>query len=127
MPHECIYGNELVYQRGKWFAIIPVQVEETPTSNSGAIPLDTGNRAFLIGYDGSSILEIGILDIGRLNRSHLDNLLSRAALSPSKRQRHLMRKAALRIRERVRLLVLNLAIFQPSIPNGNPDFCPSLL
>jgi putative transposase len=110
MPTECIYGTELVYQRGKWFACIPERVEETPTSNSGVIALDPGNRAFFTGYDGTSVLEIGQGDIGRINRlcSHLDKLLSRAALSPSKRQRHTMRKAANRMRERTRCLVKDL-------------------
>ncbi len=110
MLTECIYGTELVYQRGKWFACIPVRVEETPTSNSGVIALDPGNRAFLTGYDGENILEVGQGDIGRINRlcSHLDNLLSRAAKSCVKRQRHKMRKAANRMRERINCLVKDL-------------------
>lgn len=110
MPDECIYGTELVYSRGKWFACIPVLVEAIPTSNSGVIALDPGNRAFLTGYDGENILEIGQGDIGRINRlcSHLDNLLSRAALSSSKRQRYKMKKAANRIRERISSLVKDL-------------------
>jgi putative transposase len=110
IPAECPYGTELVYARGKWFACIPVRVEETPTLNSGVIALDPGNRAFLTGYDGASVLEIGQGDIGRINRlcSHLDNLLSRATLSPSKRQRYKMRKAANRIRERISSLVKDL-------------------
>ena len=110
MPTECIYGTELVLSRGKWFACIPVRVEETSTSNSGVIALDPGNRAFFTGYDGQNVLEIGQGDIGRINRlcSHLDNLLSRATLSPSKRQRYKMRKAANRMRERISCLVKDL-------------------
>ena len=110
MPTECLYGTELVYQRGKWFACIPMRVEETPTSNSSVIALDPGNRAFLTGYDGENVLEIGQGDIGRINRlcSHLDSLLIRASTSPIKRQRHKMRKAAHRIRERISCLVKDL-------------------
>lgn len=110
MPTACIYGTELVYARGKWFACIPVRVEETSTSNSGVIALDPGNRAFLTGYDGEHVLEVGQGDIGRINRLclHLDNLLSRAALSTSKRQRHKMRKAANRMREQISCLVKDL-------------------
>jgi putative transposase len=69
-----------------------------------------GNRAFLTGYDGENVLEIGKGDIGRINRlcSHLDNLLSRAALSKNKRQRYLMRKAATRMRTRIQSLVKDL-------------------
>jgi putative transposase len=110
MPSECIYGTELVLSRGKWFACIPVRAEEAPTSNSSVVALDPGNRAFLTGYDGENLLEVGQGDIGRINRlcSHLDNLLSRATLSPSKRQRHKMRKAANRMRERISCLVKDL-------------------
>jgi transposase len=69
-----------------------------------------GNRAFLTGYDGENVLEIGKGDLGRINRfcSHLDNLLSRAALSKNKRQRYLMRKAATRMRTRIQHLVKDL-------------------
>jgi putative transposase len=110
LPTECIYGTELVYQRGKWFACIPVRVEETFTSNSGVIALDPGNRAFFTCYDGEKVLEVGQGDIGRINRlcSHLDHLLSRGTTSPSKGQRHQMRKAAHRIRERIGCLVKDL-------------------
>ncbi|MGE5656311.1 MAG: RNA-guided endonuclease InsQ/TnpB family protein [Actinomycetota bacterium] len=110
IPSECIYGTELVYSRGKWFACIPIRVEEKTTSKDGVIALDPGNRAFLTGYDGRSVLEVGQGDIGRINRlcSHLDNLLSRAATSKSKRQRYKMRKAANRIRERISCLVKDL-------------------
>jgi putative transposase len=110
MPVTCIYGTELVYQRGKWFACIPVRVEETLTTNNGVITLDPGNRAFLTGYDGENVLEVGQGDIGRINRlcSHLDNLLGRAAKSPSKRQRHKMRHAANHMRERISGLVKDL-------------------
>ncbi len=110
MPAECIYGTELVFRRGKWFACIPVRVEETKLPNHRVIALDPGNRAFLTGYDGENVLEIGRGDIGRINRlcSHLDRLLSRASLSKSKRQRYLMRKAANRIREKISCLVKDL-------------------
>ncbi|MGE5655013.1 MAG: RNA-guided endonuclease InsQ/TnpB family protein, partial [Actinomycetota bacterium] len=110
IPSECIYGAELVYSRGKWFACIPIRVEEKTTSSNGVIALDPGNRAFLTGYDGRSVWEVGQGDIGCINRlcSHLDNLLSRAATSKSKRQRYKMRKAANRIRERISCLVKDL-------------------
>ncbi|MBD2544798.1 MULTISPECIES: hypothetical protein [Planktothricoides] len=110
MPTECIYGTELVDQRGKWLACIPVRVTETSSLNTGVMALDPGNRAFLTGYDGDGILEVGRGDIGRINRlcSHLDHLLSRAALSKSKRKLYLMIKAANLLRERISGLVKDL-------------------
>lgn len=110
MPSNCQYGTELVYQRGKWFACIPEVVDVLPTGSERVIALDPGNRAFLTGYDGENVLEIGKGDIGRINRFclHLDNLLSRASQSQNKRQRYLMRKAANRMREKIQNLVKDL-------------------
>ncbi|WP_293139477.1 transposase [Okeania sp. SIO3I5] len=110
IPHNCDYGTELVYQRGQWFACFPQYIEPTTTGSDKVIALDPGNRAFLTGYDGENVLEIGKGDIGRLNRlcSHLDNLLSRAALSKNQRQRYQMRKAATRMRSKIQQLVKDL-------------------
>lgn len=110
IPRNCDYGTELVYQRGQWFACFPSYIKPTTTGSDKVIALDPGNRAFLTGYDGENVLEIGKGDIGRINRlcSHLDNLLSRAALSKNKRQRYLMRKAATRMRTRIQYLVKDL-------------------
>lgn len=110
IPRNCDYGTELVYQRGQWFACFPQYIDPTTTGSDKVIALDPGNRAFLTGYDGENVLEIGKGDIGRINRlcSHLDNLLSRAALSKNKRQRYQMRKAAARMRSRIQYLVKDL-------------------
>ncbi|WP_293104012.1 transposase [Moorena sp. SIO3I6] len=110
LPSQSEYGTELVYQRGKWYGCFPAHVETEPTKQERVIALDPGNRAFLTGYDGENVLEIGKGDIGRINRlcSHLDQLLSRATKSPFKRQRHKMRKAADRIREKIQCLVKDL-------------------
>lgn len=110
IPRNCDYGTELVYQRGHWFACFPQYIEPKTTDSHRVIALDPGNRAFLTGYDGENVLEIGKGDIGRINRlcSHLDNLLSRVALSKNKRQRYLMRKAASQMRTRIQHLVKDL-------------------
>lgn len=76
-------------------------------SSNRVIALDPGNRVFMTGYDGENVFEIGKNDIGRINRlcSHLDNLMSKIAKSPVKRQRFKMRKASMRIRQRIQNLV----------------------
>ncbi|NER01669.1 MAG: transposase [Okeania sp. SIO3C4] len=109
IPIESIYGTELVYQRGRWFACFPQFVEILPTGSNRVIALDPGNRTFLTGFDGENILEIGKGDIGRINRlcSHLDNLISRMS-SSSKRQRYKMRKAADRMRAKIQAIVKDL-------------------
>lgn len=110
IPRNCDDGTELVYQRGQWFACFPQYIEPTTTGSVRVIALDPGNRAFLTGSDGENVLEIGRGDIGRINRlcSHLDNLLSRAALSKNKRQRYQLRKAATMMRNRIQQLVKDL-------------------
>ncbi|MGK7902757.1 MAG: hypothetical protein AB4352_15375 [Hormoscilla sp.] len=76
LPEKCVYGTELLYQRGQWFACFPSYVPVVSTGSDKVIALDPGNRTFLTGYDGENILEIGKGDIGRLTRLclHLDKL-----------------------------------------------------
>lgn len=109
-PKECAYGTQLIYQKGKWYGCFPEVKVVRPVSTDKVIALDPGNRTFLTGFDGETILEIGKNDIGRINRlcSHLDQLISKIAKSPIKRQRYKMRKAAHRIRERIQSLVKDL-------------------
>lgn len=110
IPINCEYGTKLIYSRGKWFACFPVVKEDIPTTKNKVIALDPGNRSFLTGYDGESILEVGKNDIGRINRlcSHLDQLISKLTTSPYKQQRKKMRKASYRLRERIQNLVKDL-------------------
>lgn len=110
LPTNCNYGTQLVYQKGKWYGCFPIYKEETNTANSKVIALDPGNRSFLTGYDGDTILEVGKKDIGRVNRlcTHLGQLMSEIAKSNSKRQRYKMRKAAQRIRNKIQNLVNDL-------------------
>lgn len=110
IPQQCRYGTQLLYQKGLWFGVFPEYREPTETSQTGVIALDPGVRSFLTGYDGSTILEIGKNDIGRINRlcTHLDNLMSKIARSDHKRQRYQMRKAATRIRGKIQNLIKDL-------------------
>lgn len=109
-PSECQYGTQLVYQKGKWYGCFPEVKLEEPTTTSKVIALDPGNRTFLTGFDGETILEIGKNDIGRINRlcSHLDQLMSKIVKSSVKRQRYKMRKASARMREKIQNLVKDL-------------------
>jgi putative transposase len=110
IPFNCEYGTKLVYSRGNWFACFPTVKEEMATESSKVIALDPGNRSFLTGYDGESLLDVGKNDIGRINRlcSHLDQLISKMTTSPHKRQRRQMRKASYRLREKINNLVKDL-------------------
>ena len=110
IPAECIYGTQLVYQKGKWYGCFPEHIPTAPTKESKVIALDPGSRAFLTGYDGETILEVGKKDIGRINRlcTHLDQLMGKISKSKSKRQRYKQRQAGNRIREKIKNLVKDL-------------------
>lgn len=107
ISQECIYGTQLVYQKGKWYGCFPEYREPTTTDNGRVIALDPGNRAFLTGYDGETLLEVGKNDIGRVNRlcSHLDQLMSKLSTATSKRLRYKLRKAAERARTKIQNIV----------------------
>ena len=110
IPAECIYGTQLVYQKGKWYGCFPEHIPTEPTVENKVIALDPGSRAFVTGYDGEAVLEVGKKDIGRINRlcTHLDQLMSKISQSSSKRQRYKQRIAANRIREKIKNLVKDL-------------------
>jgi putative transposase len=106
IPHQCEYGTQLIYRRGKWFAVFPEPVIKSHICSRKIIALDPGVRTFLTGYDGDKVIEIGNGDIGRIVRlcQHLDTLISRSTKVNAK-QRRSMRKAANRIREKIRNLI----------------------
>ena len=107
LPVNCNYGTQIVRNRGQWFAIFPKKVDNSAAAANKVIALDPGIRTFLTGFDGDNFLEFGSGDMGRIVRlcMKLDDLLSSAARSDSKKQRRSMRKAALRMRIRIRNLV----------------------
>ncbi|EKD07725.1 putative transposase [Arthrospira platensis C1] len=103
----CDQGTQLVFSKGQWFAVFPKPVAVTPTEATGVIALDPGVRTFMTGFDGSKFLEFGSGDIGRITRlcQHLDDLMSRIASCPSKKRRRRMRRAAQRMRIKIRNLI----------------------
>lgn len=100
------FATQLVRDRKRWFACIPVREEFERQTLDKVIALDPGVRTFLTGYDGDSFQEFGKADIGRIQRlcSHLDKLIGRAAKAPRKQKRR-MYLAANRLRIRIRSLV----------------------
>ena len=107
IPKTCDQGTQLVFAKGRWFAVFPEPVAITPTESTGVIALDPGVRTFMTGFDGSRFLEFGSGDIGRITRlcQHLDDLMSRIAQEPSRKRRRRMRQAAHRMRTKIQNLV----------------------
>ncbi|MGB7709640.1 MAG: transposase [Microcoleus sp.] len=103
---ECQHGTQLLYCKGRWFAVFPVPVTVHPTDATGIIALDPGVRTLMTGFDGNKFIEFGGGDMGRITRlcQHLDDLMSRISQA-TKQQRKRMRQAAHRMRIRIRNLV----------------------
>ena len=106
-PISCAQGTQLVFDKGRWFAVFPEPAQLNPTKADGLIALDPGVRTFLTGFDGRKFLEFGSGDIGRITRlcQHLDDLVSRTAKEPNKKRRRSMRRAAQRMRVKIRDLI----------------------
>ena len=99
---------------GQWFICYAIDAPKLdPIQSELSISLDPGIRTFMTGFDGHEILEIGKGDIGRIYRlaRHLDKLMSRIGLSKGrefKRLRYRLRKAAAKIRIKIKNLVSEL-------------------
>ncbi len=107
IPKTCDQGTQLVFTKGRWFAVFPEPVAVIPTEATGVIALDPGVRTFITGFDGSRFLEFGSGDIGRITRlcQHLDDLMGRIAKEPNRSKRRRMKQAAQRMRTKIRNLV----------------------
>lgn len=99
---------------GQWFVCYAVNAPQTnPVKGNLVVALDPGVRTFLTGFDGREFIEIGKGDIGRIYRlaRHLDKLMSRIGSSKGrefKRLRYCLRKAAAKIRIKIKNLVNEL-------------------
>ena len=108
IPSSSNNATQLIRTKsGEWFAIFLEENVVQSFFGDKIIALDPGVRTFLTGFDGQSFLEIGASDMGRINRlcKFLDNLMSRISLSQIPKQRQKMRKAASRLRGKIRNLV----------------------
>jgi putative transposase len=106
IPKRCDNATGLTWCKGKWFATFPQERKLQKNQNDGIIALDPGVRCFQTGFDGHRFLEFGLGDIGRITRlcQHLDDLMSRISQHTG-RKRQKMRKAAQRMRNKIRNLV----------------------
>lgn len=96
---------ELSYQQGRWFLCVPYQTTIQSGENQARIvALDPGVRTFQTFFSPDAAGVLGDHDFGRLVRlcRHLDDLISRYSTSQNKKQRYRMRKAADRMRWKIR-------------------------
>lgn len=110
-PTKFIYDCRLIMTRlGQFYLCIPIALEnrqENKLSADRVVALDPGVRTFQTCFDDSGLMiEVGAGDIGRINKLclHYDDLQSRCTQVNHKR-RYRMRKAGLRIQQKIRNLV----------------------
>ncbi len=102
---EDFQDCELSWQQGRWFLCVPHKTTILPGENQARIvALDPGVRTFQTFFSPDMAGMIGQHDFGRLVRlcRHLDDLISRTSTSKSRKQRYRMRKAANRLRWKVK-------------------------
>jgi putative transposase len=102
---EDICDCELSYQQGRWYLCVPFKTTVTQGENQArVVALDPGVRTFQTFFSPEMAGLIGYHDFGRLMRlcRHLDDLISRYSKSKNKKQRYRMRKAANRMRWKIR-------------------------
>ena len=104
-------STELTYNKGRWFAHFPVEVEESVdfTKTQKIIALDPGVRTFITGFDGNEFKEFGNGDFARIAKlcSHLDKMKSRhdkAKGRKFKRLRYCLRRAMEKLRTKIKNL-----------------------
>lgn len=93
---------------GRWYLVVPHETQRKETENQGrVVALDPGVRKFITYYSEDSYGEIGSGDFSKIYRqlSKSDRLISRAALEKNRVRRKRLRRAAERIRYRVRNLI----------------------
>ncbi|MEQ9551201.1 MAG: helix-turn-helix domain-containing protein [Coleofasciculus sp. G3-WIS-01] len=97
----------LVFHHSQHYICVPHDVPRQASENQGrVVALDPGVRSILTLFTEDSFGWIGTGDIGRIQRLcyYLDDLISRLALAKAKQRRRL-RKAADRLRLRIRHLI----------------------
>lgn len=108
IPDVSLYATQLIKDKsGDWFCVFLEEAKPIAQQENRIIALDPGVRTFLTGFDGQNFLEVGSSDLGRINRlcKYLDELMSRISLSKVAKERQKMRKAASRLRGKIRNLI----------------------
>ena len=127
----------VVLDCGRWFVSVPVKVKQLPEHYGRTVSLDPGIRSFMTFYSLDSCGKIGRGAFSRIHSLcvYLDDLNSRMTLT-NHRQRYTMKKAAERLRWKIRNLVEELqhktALFLVrnfdviALPELRGDFADSL-
>ena len=106
---ELIRDSRLVVDsRQRYYIVIPTDRPITRTENQGrVVALDVGIRNFVTFFSEDSCGHLGQQTIGRIQRlcAHLDDLISKIALCTKASRRYRLRKAAARMRLKIRDII----------------------
>ena len=95
----------LIYRQGRWFLKVPYKtIVATGENQTRIVALDPGVRTFQTFYSPEMAGTLGEHDFGRLMRlcHHLDHLVAAISKEKHKKRRYRLRKAADRIRWKIR-------------------------
>ena len=108
VPEPSAEGTRIIRESGRFYLIVPVRVpcREIREPRQSVVALDLGIRTFLTYYSDETHGSIGKGDFAQIVRLLLclDDLLSRIAKASAKRRQR-MKKAAARLRWRIRDLI----------------------
>lgn len=105
---ESFLDSRLVWKASKYYLSVPFKTSRVPHGENQArvVAIDPGVRNFVAFYSDDICGLIGAGDFSRIQRLayHLDNLVSRMSQAPKQKKRRL-RRAAARMREKVKHLI----------------------
>ena len=107
---EDLCDSRLALDRGRWYIAVPYKKRLSASENQGrVVSIDPGIRSFISFFSEDSFGHVGYHDFGRIVRlcHYLDGLISRST-KVSAKQRRAMRKAAFRMRWKIRDLISEL-------------------
>lgn len=122
--------SQLILDKGRYYLCVPYKATVQRGDNQARIvSLDPGVRTFMSYYCPESAGKLGEYDFGRIARlcQHLDKLISRIDTKHS-RQRRRMRKAANRLRWKIKDLITeaHCKISRFLVDNFDVIFLPEL-
>jgi len=109
---ENICDSRLLWRNGNWFlcACHKSKIARDARTKPEAVALDPGIRSFISFYSPNISGKVGIDTSEKMFHYFLalDNLYSRIAKTKNKKKKHSFKKAAMRLRERIRNLITEL-------------------